>query len=534
MRLAAGALVFVISGCAVTDPRDPPLFGPPQEPQQSGEQAETDAVLAETPEGNPVVVVGHRYTGPSHLNNDEEQPFDIVYGGSNDAGVAFLRGSSIMGWSYSLNGGLAWEAPGKIYPENGVFGDPVAVLWSDPALASGFVNRSLVAYASLAGSTQAFNAVTGGTDTADILFGWPPSVDRPDFPGPDDFGIIDSLCVAVSFDGGINFERPVCKRPAGIGASGTDQTTVAIGAGDRIYVAVDDFSNEEVRLFELIYTGEPAPFLSPISMPAEMIGFQHGPELRRDQDGFVWLAAVDGLGSIAMCLVTSSGCQFIGSVTTGTDFFATVPGGIVSPEPLRSGSSADFGVNRVSLDGLTVREFIFAYTRQDAQREITGLTRCFLFSIQGTLSCEDVAAWGSASRAGQHLQPNIEFVDKSPEQDGSGADWRYAFYEFDRPDVAQGHAQVTLGRMSGALPSTLAPSVTFFPLTALDPEVCPADYPTFDYWGDYFALLALPPIAPSTSWRHMAAYSSDESRGCAPAHPRQGRHLHVVAWSWQD
>jgi hypothetical protein len=138
--------LFVAVGgvaCAVTDPRDPPLVGTPQEPQQSGEQAETDAVLAQTLDGAPIVVVGHRYTGPNYLNNDPSQPFDISYTDPTAQGVAFLRGSSVMGWSYSLNGGFTWESPGKIYPAH-VFGDPVAVMWSDPALAAGMTNKSLV------------------------------------------------------------------------------------------------------------------------------------------------------------------------------------------------------------------------------------------------------------------------------------------------------------------------------------------------------------------------------------------------------
>lgn len=533
-----GCAVLVLAGCAVSDPPNPPLTGPAQEPQQSGEQAETDAVLAQLPNGNPIVVAGYRYTGPHYLNNDPEASFDIIYDGNTDATVAFLRGSSIMGWSYSLNGGVTWQAPGKIYPQY-ADGDEVAIMWSDPALASGFINRSLVAYASLAASKQAFDLVTLGSSAEDVLFGWPPSVDRPDVPGSDKYGIVDSLCVALSFDGGVSFERPVCKRPDGIGLDGTDQTTVAVDALDRVYVAVDDFANDDLRLFQLVYIGVPEAFLAPIAMPPEMSGFSHGPELRRDQDGLVWLAGVDTIGRVAMCRVGPNACTYVGEVTTDTDLFALLPAGIVSPEPLRSGSSADFGVNRLQLTPeVTAREFVFAYTRAvsapGGDRVVTGLTRCFLLSLGGALNCEDIDAWGSDSREGQHLQPNIEFVDKSDTQDGTGADWRYAFYEFARSDVSVGRAQVTLGRLSGTLPSTLPPSVTFFPLAATDPQVCEADYPLYDYWGDYFALLAVPPIPPSTSWRHVAAYSSDEGRGCVPSHPRQGRNLHVVSWSWVD
>ena len=530
-RLMAGIVGVVLTfGCSVSDPATPPLIGTPQEPNQSGEQAETDAVVAQALDGTTTIVVGHRFTGPYFLNNEPGQNPDIFYGPNTADGVVFRRGSSIMGRSFSTNGGFAWQAPGKIYPEFG-FGDPVALLWSDPALAVGYANKSLVAYASLAVSKQSFDAVTSGTDAQDLLFGWPPDVDTPDGQG-----IVDSVCVALSFDGGLQFQDVVCARDADVGIVGTDQTTAAIGRGDRVYVAVDDFSDDEILLYELIYLGVPAPFLNKIPVDPLMGSASHGPELRRDQSGEVWMSGTDAFGTVKLCRVTDQSCEFVGNVTSNVDLFAILPAGVASPQTLRSGSSADFAVNRVVAAELMLREFIFAYSRtgNPTLGPYVGLTRCVLASLSGALTCEDVDEWGTLARLGMQLQPNIDLVDKSEAQDGFGADWRYAFYEFDRPEIGNGRAQIALATLSGTLPSAISPTVTFQPLGAPDPLVCPARYPSGDYWGDYFALVAVPPIPTNPNWRHVAVYSSDESRGCESSHPRQGRNLHVVSWGWVD
>ncbi|MBE7480648.1 MAG: hypothetical protein HS104_11785 [Polyangiaceae bacterium] len=534
MILSTWAISTIMAGCAVSDP---PLIGSPKQPHESGEQAEVHAVVARRLNGSVNLVVGHRFTGPNFMNNVAGNPKDITYDQSLPGGVSFRRGSSINGWSYSANG-ASWQAPGKVYPQF-VWGEPVAILWSDPALAVGLTNPSLVAYASLAVSRQAFDSVAGTSQTS--LNGWPTTLTTPD-----GINLVDSVCVALSFDGGVQFGDLTCIREPDIGDYGTDQTTVAIGAGGRVFVAADDFRTSttlgRLLLYELVYTGASEPFLQKLPVDADMETYSRSPELRRDQSGVVWLSGMNDAGTVRLCQVTSDGCTYIGQVTTGAKVFASLPAGVVTDKKLRSGVSADFAVNRTQLAGSTVREFIFVYSRvepggdPDASRTYVGVTRCFRFGLEGVLSCQDIDAWGARLRAGYQTQPRIEFVDKSPGQDGSGADWRYAFYEFGRDEIAQGHAQVTLATLYGTLPSAADPTVVFSPLPGPDPEVCPAYYEwqNAHYWGDYFALLAVPPVPGNANWRHLAIYSSDEQRGCVPSHPLQGRNLHVVAWGWVD
>lgn len=527
------ALLALPAACACSV-SDPPLTGDPI--NRVGEQAETHAVVARRPNGSVNLVVGHRFTGPYYLNNNKSNPPDILYLPPDS--VSFRRGSSIMGWSYSASGTL-WNAPGKVYPQN-VWGEQVAILWSDPALAVGLANPSLVAYASLAASAQAFDEVTAASEDPDTLHGWPANTTTPA-----GFNLVDSVCVTLSFDGGVQFGDLVCAREPDIGTVGTDQTTVAIGAGDRVYVAVDDYDTlpagpgGRILLYELIYTGVPTPLLKKVPVDSQMGFASKGPELRRDQAGGVWLSGMDAAGSLRLCRVTDLGCTYVGQVTSGAELFATLPAGVVTPKPLQTAVSGDFAVNRLSLGSFpNARQFIFAYSRLDAGNgnPYIAATLCVLPSLGGTLGCQDIADWSTAPLSGYQIQPDIELVDKSPSQDGSGADWRYAFYEFGGEGVGAGRAQVTLATLLGVSGGD-ALGVTFSPLPGPDPLVCPAYYSWSDvnYWGDYFALLAVPPIPGNPSWRHLAINSSDEGRGCNPsAHPLQGDQLHVTAWGWVD
>lgn len=529
--------LILLSACSVSDPPSPPIFGDPKQPNEAGEQAETHAVVARRPNGAVNIVVGHRFTGPSFINNNSASPLDIKYDESLPGDVSFRRGASIGGWSYSATGAV-WQAPGKVYPQF-VWGQPVAILWSDPALAVGRTNQSLVAYANLAVSKQAFDAVAGASQNE--LPGWPTNLTTPD-----GINLVDSICVALSFDGGVQFGDLVCAREPDIGDAGTDQTTTAIGAGDRVYVAVDDWAPSSppfggggrILLYELHYTGQPTPTLEKLAVDPDMDGYSRGPELRRDQSGAVWLSAMNPAGTVRLCQVLGGGCSYVGQVTADARLFASLPAGVVTDKELRSGVSADFAVNRTQLAGSTVREFVFVYSRldPDTSRPYVGATRCFRFGLSGDLGCQDIDAWGTQKRTGYQVQPRIELVDKSAAQDGSGADWRYAFYEFGRNEIGTGRAQVTLATLFGTLPNPAEPKVAFAPLPGADPEVCPAYYSWADahYWGDYFGLVAVPPVPGNANWRHLAVYSSDEQRGCEPSHPLQGRNLHVVAWGWTD
>lgn len=150
--------------------------------------------------------------------------------------VAVHRFASITGWSYARSGDLLWTAPGKIYPPKtsscaGLFGecDEMAVYWGDPQMAVGLLDKSLVVYSFLGGSTTLFDSKTAGGDIYN------------DWPGKTPGGLIDSVCVAFSHDGGITFTATVCKQLPGPvdHPLGSDQDTVGIDGSGRVFVAAE-------------------------------------------------------------------------------------------------------------------------------------------------------------------------------------------------------------------------------------------------------------------------------------------------------
>lgn len=515
-------LVLALSGCNVADPHQPFPLGPPSEPQHSGEQAEVTTTLARSPNNQDVLVAAYRYTGTTTIP-ESGGTHDIDYGANNS--VVIHQGASIAGISTSLDGGILWSPGVKFYPTStNTFGDPVAVLWGDGAVASGFTNRNLVVYSTLAIGQSAFDAVKLPNDTI------------PFWPGGGTGGIIDSVCVTMSFDGGLSFSNIFCKRPDGIGTSGTDQTSVAIGKDDRVFVVTDDFSNQELRLYEtgpLMLGG----FL-PIAIDPQMGTATHTPRIARGQDGELWLAAArSDTSEVRLCHIrpgtaTAGGrCDFVGVVTQMALPFPVLEQSTIGL--VRTGSTVSFAVNRVEAL-IPATDFYFAYhvgIPNNTGKTILhiGATQCRLTDVS-PFTCYDVPAWGSGVAA-QQFQPTIAV---STGAIGLVPRVEYAYYDVDDPGngVAPQHARVRRAILSGGLFGAAPPSQTFatfedLPL-APDPKVCTAKYrPGIEYWGDFFGYQVV-------GDRHVTVYSSDEGLGCSQTNNFQGHQLHLQSWFWPN
>lgn len=523
-RIKCGLIVGFCAACNVADPRQPFPLGPASEPQHSGEQAEVATTAAQDLNGQDVFIAAYRYTGTATIP-ESGGVHDIDYG-PNDS-VVIHQGASIAGISTSRDAGIAWSPGRKFYPTPmNTYGDPVAVMWADSAVASGFSNRSLVAYSSLAIGQAAFDAVKQNNA---INF----------WPGGGNGGIIDSLCVTLSFDGGLTFSNIFCKRPEGIGASGTDQTSIAIGKDDRVFVVTDDFSNEQLRLYEtgpLMLGG----FL-PIAIDAQMGAASHTPRLVRDQDGELWLAASrSDTTEVRLCHVrpgtatAPGGCDFVGVVTQMALPFPVLTQSNIGL--VRTGLTVSFAANRIrALIPATDFYFVYQVGAVDGFGKTTlhiGATQCRLTGVS-PFTCYDVPNWGSGVAA-QQFQPAIAFTDLSEGGMGTMPHVEYAFYDIDdfSNRVAPGHARVRRAILSGGPFSGLPPSLTGatfedLPLAA-DSAVCTAKYRLgIEYWGDFFGYQAV-------AGRHVAIYSSDEGLGCSPSNKFQGHQLHLQSWFWPN
>lgn len=562
-RTALIWIAGVLASCTVSAPRANPLdpffptpMSPAEEPEHSGEQAEVATVVSQTPQGQEVVLAGYRYTGPHKFPETPTDDFTYSTDGSN--GVVVRDGASIAGFSYSLDGGVTWQVPtvGKIYPSfvdgcglpNCTFGDPVAVLWGDPALMAGFKKHNLVAYATLAVSREAFDAAKigispcGGNDGALHCF---PS-GQPD--------LIDSACVAFSNDGGRAFTSLFCKRPNDIGATGSDQTTVGIDKNDQIFLAFDDYAHEKIDLYQIFTLASEGGFqvvFNQLAIDPQMQTASHSPRIVRDQAGELWLAASKlSPNDVRLChrpaprMFGSGGCDFVGQITTRAEPIPALLNSNVGP--IRTGVTVSFAANRVTPtvpQVLPHTDFYFAYHRRDGMKVLhTGATACRLWVVANNpFTCKDVEAWGTFSMDGssQQFQPAMELVAS---QDGSYVDAQYAYYQVDASDIVAGHARVRRAVLRGS-PFGGPPSTARFedlPL-ARDPAVCAAKgyaSGTRFYWGDFFGFRFVPPPPGSLlPPRHLVVYSSDDREGCPPplqTNIFQGRHLHVVSWSWPD
>lgn len=426
------------------------------------------------------------------------------------------------------HGGFVWSPGSKLYPTPmNTFGDAVAVLWGDGAIGSGYVNHSLVAYSTLAISQTAFDSVKQNDNAVHF------------WPGGGNGGIVDSLCVALSFDGGFGFPNLFCKRPDGIGLSGTDQTSIGIGKGDRIFVVTDDFANDQLRLYEtgpLVLGG----FL-PVAIDAQMGTATHTPRIARDQDGELWLAASrSDAKDVRLCHIrpgsvnAPGGCDFVGAVTQMAEHFPVLEKSNIGF--VRTGLTVSFAANRIQAL-IPATDFYFAYQvgALDGMGNTIlhiGATQCRLTGV-APFTCYDVPTWGTGSSA-QQFQPALTLVDRSEAGDGSLPEVEYAFYDID--DVANGvpagHARIRRAVLHGGPFTLLPPPATFASFENLpladDPMVCTAKYGfQYEYWGDFFGFQVV-------GSRHVAVYSSDEALGCSQTNNFQGHHLHLQSWFWPN
>lgn len=510
--LPCGALPLVLAACSsnVADPRQPYPLGPPSEPQHSGEQAEVATTVARALNSQPTFLAAYRYTGsapePDGLN-------DIVYGPNNT--VTIRDGASIAGWSISFDRGIVWSPGTKVYPHAAQqFGDRIAVLWSDPSISAGMLNPSFVAYSSLGISQTAFDSVKG---TDGSLHFW---------PGGGNGGIVDSICVALSTNGGLSFPDLFCKRPPDISSAGTDQSAVGIDKDDRVFVVADDYAAKKLDLYELVLGG----FLR-ISVDPQMGTASHTPRIARDQDGELWLAAArSDTNDVRLCHIRPGiatkpgGCDFVGQVTQQALAFPVVSNSNIGN--VRTGLTVSFAANRIRAL-IPATDFYFTYQVSDGTHLHVGATQCRLTTV-APFACYDVPQWGTGTAA-QQFQPALAFLDRSELGDGTEPDPQYAFYQIDDPEVAPGHARVKRAHMLGSPFAGVTPSVVIEDLPfAADPSVCTAKYGGgYEYWGDFFGFQAV-------LGRHVTVYSSDEGLGCSQINNFQGHQLHLQSWFWSD
>src|SRR5712691_9650182 len=160
-------LMLLMAACSSSNA----VTGRDGDPTASGTQSETAATLAMVGNTTRIVVA----------YNDETNEQDLITYTETDRVVN--SGASLMGWSYSDNGGTTWTYGGKLKPPDGW-----SVLWGDPALGTSKTKPNVVFMSNLAVPAAKFAGPISG------LLG--------DFIG--------GACLAKSTDGGKTFNIYQC------------------------------------------------------------------------------------------------------------------------------------------------------------------------------------------------------------------------------------------------------------------------------------------------------------------------------------
>ena len=198
------------------------------------------------------------------FNDATDTAATILYSSSTRT---VLKGASLLGWSYSTDGGTSWSYGGKVAPPEGW-----AVLWGSPAITRSEFNQRYVFISNLAVPSKKFPASGASGPLATYMGG---------------------ACIVRSTDGGVTFQQHQCIHN---NYDYYDGGSMAAGPGREIYAAYLDVPHTQIDVWMSLtetdtFSKLPNPF------PGQEM-WSH-PRLRVDSvSGALYVAAVCVLPSI--------------------------------------------------------------------------------------------------------------------------------------------------------------------------------------------------------------------------------------------
>jgi hypothetical protein len=460
----------------------------------TGTQAETAAASALAGE-HPIIVVTYN-DDTREINPATQQPY-VQYPSSNRI---VYPGASLLGWSYSGDGGKTWTYGGKVRPGLGV-----AALWGDPAIVTSKYSPNLVYISALAADSAIVPASghSGGMATS-------------------------GACIARSTNGGINFSLFQCFGSNRDFYDGATLAAAGSGGDHRIFAAYWDIPNARMDVWQsvdglLAFTklGDPFPGLRMTLHPR--LAYD-------DKTGALLIAgmAFNPVGNdIRIYLNRLVGNQWgvpklASQAITGVE----IP---VGTHRIRTASGFSFDVGTPSVRRLDPRQFTtfyqdairLAYTTRDAvtQRIYVRGTGC----SRDLSVCNDEPNWGTTpgnfNTTGHSWSPTVR---ASPSVPGSPAVWKLTYQTTDdRPD----RVSIKQGNLSRNAQGV----AVFQPQPLMDPRiVCPdLRYGSAGYWGDYDES-AYVGFGQGGAHEFLLAFS-DSSKGCISQSNFNSTHVHVRA-----
>jgi hypothetical protein len=439
--------------------------------------------------------------------NDETNEQQLITFSQNDRVVN--SGASLMGWSYSENGGTSWTYGGKVAPPRYLGRTRMAgwdVLWGDPALTTWGGSYNVVFLSNLAVPSSKFPA--GG------IHGY-------FYYGDGKSAYIGGACIAKSTDGGKTFAIYQCvsNKESIPGIPDTPQGhfydggSLASNQSGEVFAAYVDVAAGAIDVYRSpsatgIFQPMPPPF-------PNLVAASHA-RLRIGPDGSLYVAAQmvgsDGYyiylnrwvnGNWGNPILASDASVLYPNI----DFGTTVQG---SDLHLRLGPQFGFDVGAASEGGNDAVRML--YTRTQNNHLYLDASAC----SADLSSCGRVAGWrvqggGPGGSAVDSYNPDVTawrgFIGLPPTWQAS---WAYHYGNVNSINVSR----AALGYANE--------NAFIFPVDMI--QNAPVCSDTRGYWGDYDAML-------QTGWQNTSSvwmrFSTDSSAGCSKRWTYTGVAQHV-------
>lgn len=491
-----GALLLTASMMAACTPGAPVTGRDDSDPTIRGSQAETASISALAGE-YPILVVTY---------NDDTADSKVQY---TQTDRTVFPGASLLGWSFSNNGGATWKYGGKVRPPPGI-----AALWGDPAIVTAKYSPNLVYISALAADTQIV----------------PPS-------GRHGGMATSGACIARSTDGGIHFAIFQC---FGADRDFYDGATMAAAGGPqdhRIFAAYTDITHNRIDVWQS--ADGTGPFQR-IADPFPGKSITGHPRLAYDDStGALLVAAIAFNPAAGDSRIYMN--RLVGNQWQQPRLASQPITGIVIPvgnQRLRMASGFSFDVGSPSYRQFDNRRFAnvgaLAFF-QDAIRLLytTRDSTTLRLYVRGTgcardLSvCNDEPQWGTTpgnfDTRGHQWNPTVK---ASPSIVGYPAVWKATYQTTDDRSDRVSIKQGTLTR-------TPTGAAVFQPVPLMTPRIVCPDLRTGSggYWGDYDEAAHVGRGNGGVPLFLLAF--TDSSRGCVSQKTFSSSHVHVRAVKFQ-
>jgi hypothetical protein len=443
-------------------------------------QSETDAVTAQNGNANLIIVAYNDETSDQHL---------ITY---TQYDRAIKSGASLMGWSYSENGGTNWSYGGKVTPPKGW-----SVLWGDPAITTDGAAYNVVFMSNLAMPSSKFPK--GG------IHGYV-------YYGDGKSAYVGGACIVKSSDAGKSFvfyqcvsnKTPIPGIPDTPQGHFYDGGSMASNGAGEIFAAYTDVAADSIDVYR---SPNASGTFQRISDPFPNLVMASHPLLRTASDNSLYVAAQakgsDGNYYIYMNKYANGAwgspvevSSYPSVLYPNVDLETSTLG---SELTVRTAEQFGFAIGTPSAGGNDAIRLL--YTRYDGNHFYIDAVVC----RSDLTNCGEVPGWrfqggGPRGSAVDDYNPDVTawvgFIGLPPTWQAS---WVYHYGHVNTVNVAR----ATLGYDNNG-------NGFIFPIdTIKDAEVC-SD--TRGYWGDYDAMILTGFSGSSSLWMHFLTSSAP---GCS-------------------